>query len=309
MKNNDKSDSSNIFSECSGVSSIVKNVKDINSPTASVTPSSHSIASSSSVFSSATSVTPSSSHSTASSSSHSTAASVTPSSVFSNASSSSQSDAPSSSQTAASSSIFQYSSNTTIDEPKIFEINKKKICIDVAVISHEYTNIIADVCEDHTLNLDDIPVTIEMFQTLFYPYKENFGIARDYLLNNKELLPLISFLPEFRSIDNKRFFLLEELIANIESDLGISRNCFTKESLVELTNEITNLKNLLHLKCCSVLASLTWSNVLEIIDNYKLTKCGDIDIIPILAVNVVFKTPTPGVKNTIVRFLYKISNM
>tara|TARA_B110000285_G_scaffold207341_1_gene246636 strand:- start:505 stop:1434 length:930 start_codon:yes stop_codon:yes gene_type:complete len=309
MKNNDKSDSSNIFSECSGVSSIVKNVKDINSPTASVTPSSHSIASSSSVFSSATSVTPSSSHSTASSSSHSTAASVTPSSVFSNASSSSQSDAPSSSQTAASSSIFQYSSNTTIDEPKIFEINKKKICIDVAVISHEYTNIIADVCEDHTLNLDDIPVTIEMFQSLFYPYKENFGIARDYLLNNKELLPLISFLPEFRSIDNKRFFLLEELIANIESDLGISRNCFTKESLVELTNEITNLKNLLHLKCCSVLASLTWSNVLEIIDNYKLTKCGDIDIIPILAVNVVFKTPTPGVKNTIVRFLYKISNM
>ena len=159
------------------------------------------------------------------------------------------------------------------------------------------------------LNLDDIPVTIEMFQSLFYPYKENFGIARDYLSNNKELLPLISFLPEFRSIDNKRFFLLEELIANIESDLGISRNCFTKESLVELTNEITNLKNLLHLKCCSVLASLTWSNVLEIIDNYKLTKCGDIDIIPILAVNVVFKTPTPGVKNTIVRFLYKISNM
>ena len=294
MKNNDKSDSSNIFSECSGVSSAVKNVKDINSPTASVTPSSHSIASSSSVFSSATS---------------SSSQTDAPSSAQSATSSSSQSDAPSSSQSAASSSIFQYSSNTTIDEPKNFEINKKKICIDVAVISHEYTNIIADVCEDHTLNLDDIPVTIEMFQSLFYPYKENFGIARDYLSNNKELLPLISFLPEFRSIDNKRFFLLEELIANIESDLGISRNCFTKESLVELTNEITNLKNLLHLKCCSVLASLTWSNVLEIIDNYKLTKCGDIDIIPILAVNVVFKTPTPGVKNTIVRFLYKISNM
>lgn len=216
---------------------------------------------------------------------------------------------PSPSHYIGTSTNLKHSSNITIDEPPICEINKKKICIDVAVISQEYTNIIADVCEDHTLNLDEIPVTIEMFQSLFYHYKENFGISRDYLLNNTELLPLISFLPEFRSIHKKRFFLLEELITNIESDLSISRNCFTKESLVELTNEITNLKNLLNLKCCSVLASLTWSNVLEIIDNYKLSKCEDTDIIPILVVNVVFKTPTPGVKNTIVRFLYKISNM
>jgi hypothetical protein len=158
-------------------------------------------------------------------------------------------------------------------------------------------------CKDHIINLDEIPIKMELFQMIFYPYKENFGLNKDFFIQNTKLLTFISFFPEFRSINGKKFYLLEALISNIEADLCMSRNCFTKDSLVELSNEITSIKTLLDIKCCSVLSSLTWSNILDIIKNYNLIQDN---VIPVLIVNVVFKTPTPGVKDTIVRFQYKI---
>jgi len=179
-----------------------------------------------------------------------------------------------------------------------------KIYIDIAVLCEEYTNI-GVICGDHILNLDEIDIPEHIFQLIFYPYKENFGLNKDFLNNNKQLLEYISFLPEFRIINNKKFYLLEEIITNIENDLSISRNCFTKESLVELTNEIIDIKSILDIKCCSLLSSLTWENVLEIINNYEKIKCNE--IIPILVVNIVFKTPTQGVKDTIIRFQYKLT--
>lgn len=195
-----------------------------------------------------------------------------------------------------------------------YAIEKKKVIIDVAVLCQEYTNV-ETICNDNIVNLDEIPITKEVFQAIFYPYKDNFGMNKDFMHNNPELIPLISFLPEHRHLNNnKKFYLVEELIANIERNLNISRNCFTKESLVELTNEIIGIKSLLNINCCSVLASLSWQNVLEVIENYKLINCDhdkslkeeDNVIIPICVVNIVFKTPTPDVKNTVIRFNYKI---
>lgn len=177
-----------------------------------------------------------------------------------------------------------------------------KVFIDVAVVSEEY-NKIELMCDDHIVNLDEIDVSMEIFQTMFYPYKSNFGINRDFFLNSVNLMPFISFSHKFRTINGKHFDLLEELISNIETDLSVSRNCFTKDSLVELTNEITNIKSLLDIKCCSVMSSLTWENILDIINNYKLTKS---EVIPVLIINIIFKSDTANVKDTIVRFQYKI---
>jgi len=211
------------------------------------------------------------------------------------------------SSSSSSSSSSKHSDSTT-NSSICSSIFDKKICnkihIDVAVVCEEYNNI-EIMCEDHILNLDEIEVTMEIFQLMFYPYKENFGINKDFFINNTKFLPFISFFPEFRTIDGKKFYLLESLISNIESDLCISRYCFTKDSLVELTNEIISLKTLLDIKCCSVLSSLTWSNILDIIKNYKLIHE---EVIPVLIVNIVFKTPTQGVKDTVVRFQYKICN-
>jgi hypothetical protein len=161
------------------------------------------------------------------------------------------------------------------------------------------------MCEDHVINLDEIDVTMDIFQLMFYPYKENFGLNKDFFINNSKFLPFISFSQDFRTINGNKFYLLEQLISNIESDLCISRHCFTKDSLVELTNEIICIKSLLDIKCCSVLSSLTWSNILDIIKNYKFIHE---EIIPVLIVNIVFKTPTQGVKDTVIRFQYKICN-
>ena len=183
--------------------------------------------------------------------------------------------------------------------------NINNIYIDVAVLCEEYANVNL-MCNVHLLNLDEISITLDIFQHIFYPFKENFGLNKDFLNNNVKLLPFISFLSEFRTINNKRFNLIEEIIGNIETDLCISRNCFTKESLVQLTNEIIMIKSMLNINSCSVLSSLTWQNILEIIKNYEYTKTK---VIPILVVNIVFKTPTPGVKDTIVRFQYKICNI
>ena len=191
-------------------------------------------------------------------------------------------------------------------------VDNKKIIIDVAVLCQEYTNVETS-CDDNIINLEDIPVSMEHFQSIFYPYKDNFGINKDFMLSNKCLINLISFLPEYRIIQNtsKKFYLLEEIISNIERNLNISRNCFTKDSLVELTNEIISIKSLLDINCCSVLSSLSWDNVIEVIENYKfvsLTNNQNNEIIPICVVNIVFKTPTEGVKNTTIRFNYKITN-
>ncbi len=195
-----------------------------------------------------------------------------------------------------------------LDKTNIYNFDREimnKVYIDVAVVTEDHVKIEL-MCNDHVVNLDEIDTRLEIFQTMFYPYKDNFGINKDLFLNNPNLIPFISFSPQFRSINNKKFDLLEEIIGNIETDLCVSRNCFTKETLVELTNEITNIKSLLDIKCCSLLSSLTWSNILDIIKNYKLTKYA---VIPILIINIVFKSETHQAKDTIVRFQYKISNI
>ena len=213
------------------------------------------------------------------------------------------------------------SDNKSINTPSVVTNSIRKleditnrVVIDVAVLCQEYTTI-DTMCHDNIINLDEIPITKEVFQSIFYPYHENFGFNKDFVRNNNDITPYISFIPEFRSVNSKKFYLLEEIIANIERDLNISRNCFTKESLVELTNEIISIKSLYNINCCSVLSSLSWQNILEIIKNYQLINCDQCEkgdeskIIPICVVNIIFKTPTPGVKNTIIRFNYRITNL
>jgi hypothetical protein len=117
-----------------------------------------------------------------------------------------------------------------------------KVTIDVAVLCQEYTTI-EKMCDDHIINLDEIEITKDLFQCIFYPYYENFGINKNTVCNNCSYAEYISFLPEYRTVNGKKFYLLEEIISNIESDLNISRNCFTIDSLVELTNEIISINS------------------------------------------------------------------
>jgi serine/threonine protein kinase len=160
-----------------------------------------------------------------------------------------------------------------------------------------------------------LSTTKESFQSIYYTYGENFAMDKKFVLK-KNVQPYISFLPEYRTVQKNKFYLLEQILSNIEYDLNVSRNCFTVESMVELSNEISGIRYISDLNASSLLSSLTWSNIMEIIKNYKLlqrhpptSKKEDNDMNFIFVVSVIFKTPTPGVNNTVIRFNYKIMNI
>ena len=124
---------------------------------------------------------------------------------------------------------------------------------------------------------------------------------------NQYLLNYISFLPLYRTFKGKNFSLLENIILNIESDLNVSRNCFTTSSLIDLSKELSEIQTLCDINCCSVLSSLSWTNILTIIKNEQLTRVNSIPLENIaLVLNVIFVTPHDDILETIVKFTYII---
>jgi hypothetical protein len=177
----------------------------------------------------------------------------------------------------------------------------KTCLVDVAVLCQQFSDIEISCDNSNITILDEIEISKENFLNIFYPHGENFGINKtiaDDTKNNH----FISF--EHRTVKGKHFFLLEQILSNIESDLNTPRHCFTTSSLVEITTEFSNLKSLCDLNCCSVVASLPWSNIELILKNYKIH--NNSNIIPIFVITIGFKTPTPNVKDTVIKIHYKI---
>ena len=174
--------------------------------------------------------------------------------------------------------------------------------IDIAAISQEYSHI--DIAFDTNLTLlDDIYISLDLFTKIFYPELNQFGIEKQ-ISKNSSLYPFISLEDKYRTVNKKPFFLCNTILKAIENDLNIPRTCFTPSSLIEITNEFTNMKTLCDLNISSVVASLTWDNVKTIIQNYETNHKKT--VIPILAVSILFKTPTPGVKTNVIKIPYRI---
>jgi hypothetical protein len=180
-----------------------------------------------------------------------------------------------------------------------------RLVIDVAVLC-EQTNEIVQTGNDHIVNLDDILLTQDNFKKIFYSFSENFGIDNAYINANADAIKAISFLPDYRTVNKKKFYLVEQIVTNLESDLNVPRNCFTVDSLVELTNQLINVKSLTDINISKMVTSLNWTNIADIIYNYKLLKNTTNVVNPICCISVIFKTPTVGVGNTVVRFNYKL---
>ena len=178
--------------------------------------------------------------------------------------------------------------------------------IDVAVICQEYSPLEV-ACDDFNVtNLDDIPISLENFKKLFYPFGENFGINKDIVNNDREdFMRYISFQSSARTANKLPFDLLEVIMSNIETDLNISRNAFTTASRVGLVNEFLNLKSLCDMNCCSVVASLPWSSIEEILKNFQRSNPNKV-IRAVFIISIQFKTPTAGVRPTTIKFVYTI---
>jgi hypothetical protein len=154
----------------------------------------------------------------------------------------------------------------------------------------------------NNIHLDEISIKKNDFLAIFYPHGENFGINKT-IINDHSYIPYISFDHQIRTLNKKPFYLLDKIIENIESDLQMSRDCFTTNSFMEMTHEFTKIKTICDLNCCSVVSSLPWSIVEDILENSK--KASSI----VFIVSIMFKTPTPGVKDNIIKFSYLITDL
>ena len=182
----------------------------------------------------------------------------------------------------------------------------KDLVIDVAVLCQEYTQVDLNVNNANIVVLNPINISEETFKEIFYPYGENFGMDKN-IKNKKNLDHYITFLGSHRTTKNgKKFFLLDEIITNIENDLNISRNAFTTTSLIDLTNDLSKIKSLSDINCCNVLSSLPWSVITNLLEDYHLANQKKRPDKLIFVVSVVFKTPTQGVRNTIIQFPYVV---
>jgi len=176
--------------------------------------------------------------------------------------------------------------------------------IDVAVLCKDYTTIGISCDNNNIITLDEIEIKKSDFCKLFYATGEKFGIPKE-LAENTRLIPFISFEAAHRTVKGKPFFLLEAIMTNLEHDLNISRNCFTTSSRIAIANEFSNIHTLCDINSCSVIASLTWSNIEDILHNYELS--SNKTIAPIFCVSVTFNTPTEGVRDSVCKFYYKIT--
>ena len=175
----------------------------------------------------------------------------------------------------------------------------EKKTIDIAVLTQEYTELIKDY-NSNIIILDEININLKTFLNIFFPYGDQFSIHKS-ILTNDIYYPLISLQSSHRQMDNKPFHLYETIISNIESDLQLPRECFTNDSLIKLRSEFDNFKSLLDLTSCYLSSSLTWSSINKMINEYPY------DDQIVLAINIVFKTPTQGVKDNIVKIQYSIN--
>lgn len=182
------------------------------------------------------------------------------------------------------------------------------IVIDVAIMSQEHTKVEVISNSNHVVYLDEISISQSQFKQIFYPFGEIFGIDSKKK-NSSENLPFVTFTSPYRTVNNSTFSLLEQIISNLEEDLNVSRNCFTTYSLMELTNEISSVQTLYDVPVTSVISSLTWSNIVSLLNDYTITKNLSNTILqPLFVVNVVFKTPNSTVKPTMIKFNYRISS-
>lgn len=181
----------------------------------------------------------------------------------------------------------------------------KSLQIDFAVICQEVqTKIDLECSNSHLILLDEITISKKQFRDLFYSTGENFGLNKMFALR-PENKPFISFSQDYRTEQGSRFYLMDRIFRNLEVDLNVTRNCFTAETRVGLSKELSCIESLCDIECCSVLTSLSWTNIEDILrDHSKMNE--NAQIIPYLCLSVVFRTPTEGTKDSLIRFTYKV---
>ena len=137
--------------------------------------------------------------------------------------------------------------------------------LDVAVISYKFAELRQQGDNDHIIDLDPLVISEADFKRLFYYTHHNhntFAVNRQYPAGKEAVYyEYVSFANQ--SVDNVLFNLSDEILDNIESDLGISRHMLSTCSLINITKELNAIKTLRDLPTANVTCSLKWSDIVE----------------------------------------------
>ena len=118
-----------------------------------------------------------------------------------------------------------------------------ELVIDVAVLNQDYSQLVVRTQTEHIIDLDPMIIPESLFREIFYPHGENFGIVNESCIS-PTISPYISFSSQLRTVNGQPFVLLDEITNNIETDLNVSRDYFTANSLVSLNKELLAIKTL-----------------------------------------------------------------
>jgi hypothetical protein len=102
------------------------------------------------------------------------------------------------------------------------------------------------------------------------------------------------------------FSLLDTIMSNLEEDLNVTRNCFTTESLLELSKEISNITTLCDIPLFNAV-TLSWPQIIQRIrEKYINTSYANKFDKVELIITIVFKVRMEDTLATHVKFTYII---
>ena len=183
--------------------------------------------------------------------------------------------------------------------------------INIAVFCQKYSNF--ELINDNPpIQLLTIPITLNLFKYIFYE-NDSFTI-NPAVCNNSSLFNYISLLPGPSGyyengigrykVNTEPFSLGGEINDNIMQCLHISLEQIDPSSLIVLNKEISSIKSLCNLHCQSMVNSLRWSDITNLVladPTYDYSKTLN------LSIELIFVSNTEGVSNLVVIVNYNIS--
>lgn len=183
-------------------------------------------------------------------------------------------------------------------------IKNCNIPINIANICQKYSNFQLVEDSDIPIQLETIPICLNTFKYLFYE-TDCFNI-NPCACNNPNLFHYVSLLPNDRTkVDGMPFSLLNEIYSNIEECLNITIEAIEPTSRIVLNKEISSIKSLCQLHCQSLVNSLRWCDVVNMVlsdPNYNPDEPLN------LRITLVFVSSTQDVKNVVVSMNYGITD-
>lgn len=185
--------------------------------------------------------------------------------------------------------------------------------INIAVFCQKYSNF--ELINDNPpIQLLTIPITVNLFKYIFYE-NDSFNI-NPAVCNNYSLFNYISLLPgpsgyyengigRYKA-NTEPFSLVSEINDNIMQCLQIGLEQIDPTSLIVLNKEISSIKSLCNLHCQSMVNSLRWSDITNLVladPGYDYSKTLN------LSIELIFVSNTEGVSNLAVIVNYNISGL